>query len=186
MIEGDGKTCPVAGCTRHKRGVPMCREHWMALASSQRRLLLELEECDPLAFGVGLVLAAEWISEQSPAWGRGWSAQNMSLAGGPAAKRVSKQQRRVRTLAAQRRTLTAMRDLSRKRFWETYDEQTSAWRELLGRVLPLLGAKRTALEVALAMIRGGHGTDGFCPLLVSAALDMDEERAKSARVPAGV
>ena len=169
MIEGDDKTCPVAGCTRHKRGVPMCREHWMMLASSQRRLLLELDECDPLAFGVGLVLAAEWISEQAPAWGKGWSGAKIGM-------NMSKQQRRIKTLEAQRKTLGSVRDLSRRRFAETYAEQTSAWRELLARVLPLLGTKRTALEVALAMIRGGHGTDGFCPLLVSAALDMDDAR----------
>lgn len=172
MIEGDDKTCPVAGCTRHKHAVPMCRPHWITLSSPQRRLLLELEECDPVAFGVALVLAAEWISDEAPAWGKGWSEQKM--------RKVSKQRRRAQALEAQRKMIENVRSFSRKRYAAEYDERTRRWREVLERVLPLVGNKRTALEVALAMIRGGHGTDGYCPLLVCAALDIDDRNSAGA------
>jgi hypothetical protein len=166
MNDVDDKSCPVAGCHRHRRGVPMCRHHWIALASPTRRHLIELDETDPVACGVAVLLAAEEISEESPAWASGWSKSN--------AKRVRRKERRAQMAASQRQTCLRVRELSRGRYREDYRERTREWREMLGRIVPLVGGKRSALDVALAMVRGGIGTEGFCPLLVSAALDLDD------------
>ncbi len=166
MREENSQACPVVGCNRCKRSVPMCRQHWMALAGTQRRLLLELEECDPVACGVAVLLLAEAIGDEAPPW-----------AGRNETRRVDRRERVKRMQAAQRATCQRMRRHARGR--DEYAPRTAAWREELERIVRLLREKYSALEVALAMVRGGHGTDGYCPFLVSAGLDLDDQRAEA-------
>src|SRR5690606_35721674 len=78
---------------------------------------------------------------------------------------------------ARRETCERIRAEVRARRGPDYSQGTAAWRRTLLRLVDALEERCGVVDIALAMIRGGYGTEGFCPLLIAAALDLvDEEQ----------
>jgi len=157
--------CGAIGCFRAcETGRPVCAVHWHLLGDERRELLERLAgHWWPTAYQVALVLAIDWMDGRAPMWRKGWSEQQ------------APEPKRGWSAAAELATCRLVREVTHHRLGEQYARMTGGWRETLDRLGRLVGEPKR-LEVALAMVRSGAGCEGFDPVLISAALDLDESR----------
>jgi len=164
------RTCPVAGCPSCQAlgELPMCAKHWTSLDRRFRELIVGLlPTASVLAYRVAVELAVEKVNGVKPYWASGWAGENR--------RRIDRAERIKRADVGRAATCRRIRDDVRRR--PDYDERAAAWTETLESLVETLG-RFSATDIALAMIRGGHGTEGFCPYLIAAALDLDERDAE--------
>jgi hypothetical protein len=141
----------------------MCSRHWELVPADVRRRLVLL---DGVPKAVAVLLASDIVDARDPMWASGWSGKNRA--------KIEDRRRDLEAGIGRRNTCERIRADMRERCWQEYTAATGKWKQTLEEVLAALGTRYAATDVALAMIRSGVGTDGFCPFLVAAALDLDD------------
>lgn len=156
IVTAEPRECLATGCSRETKR-PFCKRHWLLIPSRMRNRMDQLEdEGATLAFELCAAIAASRCDDNAPIWRRG----------GP---RPTTQQATVMDTFDRVRGDLMFRH--RDRYHELTGVHTETLEELAEQIdLPGL----TALEVALAMVRNGLGTEGYDPTLIAAALDVDD------------
>lgn len=158
--------CAVLSCGALVNGAPFCDRHLTKIEPRVARHLEWLEfggaQCQVAGDGTAYLVYVGLVAEQLE------RKQCDNVVPG------SHSQRR-HTGAARAKTLETVRAHARHRWQDRYGHLVAEEMQRLAELQTATGAA-SALQVAQLMISRGIGVDGFDPLLIAAALELDEVR----------